>query len=325
MSSKKNFKLANDKRVIQSEFSALQSPNHYAEIHRELISINKLNKNFSQKKIEELKNSILGNKVGLIEPLRVIYVSETNTYRLVSGERRYRAIMSMTEEEYRFKFPNGIPAMITNESDIDEIEEEIALIEANALARSAEEGISTAQFERLYELYKQKNSDSEENVNMLKILSKKLNMSEANIQRIKNVTDTEPEVRELFDSKQISLVAAEQLVRVNPEGQQIAVAVVKETGGLTTEQIDELKKQYPQTRKELNQRKKKAVGEQSSIDKKEIEEKAKELTSLKTIPEVKKINSAITSLMTNKENYNQDLLTEDINNIIIRLSALINN
>lgn len=321
MSTKKNFTLKNKERV-QHTFQSLQSSYHFAEIPRDLIRPNEMNKGFSQKKIDELKNSILANSVGLVHNLRVVYESQTNTYRLISGERRYRAIMSMTEEEYNLKFPTGIPAMVINESDINEIDEEIALIEANALTRSAEEGISTKHFERLYDLYKLKSADSEESVNMLNLLAGKLNMSPSTVQRVKNVVDTEPEIRELYDDKKLSLVTAEKLVQVNPTGQKIAAQLVEDTGNLTKEQIDALKQQYPQSRKERQQRKKGAITNTESLSQEELSEKVKELKKIVSIPETKKILDLLNTLYSKREEYDKTALEHDIEEIRNRLNLL---
>ena len=321
MSTRKNFTLRN-KESVQHTFQTLQSPYHFAEIPRDLIRPNEMNKDFSQKKIEELKNSILANSVGLVHNLRVVYESPTNTYRLISGERRYRAIMSMTEEEYNRKFPAGIPAMVINESDINAIDEEIALIEANALTRSAEEGISTKHFERLYDLYKLKSSDSEESVNMLNLLAEKLNMSPSTIQRVKNVVDTEPEIRELYDEKKLSLVTAEKLVQVNPTGQKIAAQLVEDTGNITKEQIDALKEQFPQSRKERQQRRKGITTTTESLSNEAFSEKVEEFKKIITIPETKKILDLLNTLYNKKEEYDKDVLEHDITKIKNKLNQL---
>lgn len=320
MASKKNFSLKNAENFKNNGLAILQSEYHFKPIDRSLIVPNPMNKKYSQDGIDELKDSIMD--IGLINPLFLIYKSDENSYRLVSGERRFRAISSMTEEEYKRHFPTGIPARVKNEAQITPVDEEITLIVANAMVRDTDAAIKTWQLERLYELYEQKKKNHDVD-NIMKYLSKQLNISEATLHRVKNVVDTEPEIRELYDQGSIPLKTAEKLVQVNPAGQKIAAEIAKETGKITKEQVDTLREQFPQSRKELNLRKKGLVANEPVISDKEVESKVQELTSVKVIPEVKKINSEITSLLSNKDKYDLDVLNQDINNIIERLERFI--
>lgn len=54
--------------------------------------------------VEELKQSILSQ--GLFDQIKV--VEEEGGYRVVHGERRRQAICSMTGQEYKEAFPNGV-------------------------------------------------------------------------------------------------------------------------------------------------------------------------------------------------------------------------
>ena len=76
-------------------------------IPKEKITPNEKNKNYSQNNIEALCESILIN--GLRHNLSVIHDTANDMYRIVSGERRFRAINQMDEKTYRELFPAGIP------------------------------------------------------------------------------------------------------------------------------------------------------------------------------------------------------------------------
>lgn len=321
MASKKTFTLKNAESYKNNGLAILKSEYNFRPIERNLIVPNPMNDKYSQDGIEELKDSILD--IGLINPLYLIYNPETNLYRLVSGERRYRAFCAMTDEEYKSHFPTGIPSRVKNETQITPVDEEITLIVANAMVRDNDSAIKTWQLERLYELYEEKKRNHDVD-NILKYLSKQLNISEATLYRVKNVVDTEPEIRELYDQGELPLKTAEKLVQVNPAGQKIAAEIAKETGKITPEQVDDLKRQYPQSRKELNQRKK-GIITKPDISEEEIKSKVEEFTSVKVIPEVKKINFEITSLLSNKDKYDVYLLKQNVEDMIERLQSIIEN
>ena len=109
------------------------------------------------------KESIIIN--GLRHNLSVLYNSDNDTYRLVSGERRYHAISSMTDKEYNQLFPAGIPCKI-EKSEITEIDEEIMLISANHDVRESSMEVKRWEVSRLKELYEAKKVKGEiKNIN----------------------------------------------------------------------------------------------------------------------------------------------------------------
>ncbi len=64
-------------------------------------------KRFPQTDIEELKEWIYFRKK-LYHDLVVVPVDGTRKYMIVDGERRYRAVMSLNNEQYSEVFPMGI-------------------------------------------------------------------------------------------------------------------------------------------------------------------------------------------------------------------------
>ena len=83
---------------------------NFKYIPKEKIVSNPKNEMYTQDGIEALKESILIN--GLRHNLSVLYNPDNDTYRLVSGERRYHAITSMSDKEYNDLFPAGIPCKV---------------------------------------------------------------------------------------------------------------------------------------------------------------------------------------------------------------------
>ena len=101
---------------------------NFKYIPKDKIVSNPKNEMYAQDGINALKESILVN--GLRHNLSVLYDSDKDIYRLISGERRYHAISEMDEKDYQTLFPAGIPCKV-EKSDITEIDEEIMLISAN--------------------------------------------------------------------------------------------------------------------------------------------------------------------------------------------------
>lgn len=95
-----------------------------------LDAIKANNKNFYEiSGIRNLAESI--SIVGLLDPVRVV-VTEDRNYRLVSGHRRLAAYQLLRDEAHGMKF-DKIPSIIM--SKLDTLDEEFALLTANATAR----------------------------------------------------------------------------------------------------------------------------------------------------------------------------------------------
>ena len=136
---------------------------NFKYIPKEKIVSNPKNEMYTQDGIEALKESILIN--GLRHNLSVLYNPDNDTYRLVSGERRYHAITSMSDKEYNDLFPAGIPCKV-EKSEITEIDEEIMLISANHDVRESSMEVKRWEVSRLKELYEAKKIKGEiKNIN----------------------------------------------------------------------------------------------------------------------------------------------------------------
>ena len=126
---------------------------NFQYIAKEKIQSNPKNEKYTQDGIESLMESILIN--GLRHNLSVLYDADQDKYRLISGERRYRAICMMNDKDYNTLFPMGIPCKI-EKANIDDIDEEIMLISANHDVRETSMEVKRWEVSRLKELYEAK-------------------------------------------------------------------------------------------------------------------------------------------------------------------------
>lgn len=239
---------------------------NFKYIPKEKIISNPKNEMYAQDGIEALKESILVN--GLRHNLSVLYDTDQNVYRLVSGERRYHAICSMTEKDYAALFPAGIPCKI-EKSDITEIDEEIMLISANHDVRESSMEVKRWEVGRLKELYEAKKLKGEiKNINAE--IAKQLNISERQARKYTTAENLIPELSELLNSNGIDLNQADKFGKLDEDAQKSIVTILNKNGNIDNAQFQSIKKLSEQREREAKKYK-----EELDAAAKEIEEKNK--------------------------------------------------
>ena len=207
-------------------------------IPKEKITPNEKNKNYSQDNIEALSESIIIN--GLRHNLSVIPDSNTDMYRIVSGERRYHAIDLMDEKTYKELFPAGIPCKV-EKSNISEIDEEIMLISANHDIRETSVEEKRWEIRRLKELYEAKKL-SGEITNISKEIAKQLNISQRQAIKYVNAEKLIPELSDLLNQNGISLEDANKFSRLDEWAQLKIVEMLNAKGSINAEELESIKK-----------------------------------------------------------------------------------
>lgn len=215
-------------------------------IPKEKIVPNSLNKKYSQEDIDELRYSILDN--GLRHNLSVIYDGENDIYRLISGERRYRAISSMSDKDYEKNFPAGIPCKV-EKSSTSEVDEEIMLITANLDVRDKTQEERRWEVLRLKELYEIKKAKGEI-TNIGKTIADKLHISERQVVKYMNTGKLIPELSDMLDANGIKIDEASAFAMLSIDGQNQILALLKEKGSVDKEELQVIK-QKEKEKKEL--------------------------------------------------------------------------
>lgn len=212
---------------------------NFQYIPKEKIVSNPKNEMYSQDGIDALKESILIN--GLRHNLSVLFDTDKNVYRLVSGERRYRAISKMTDKEYNALFPSGIPCKV-EKSNINEIDEEIMLISANHDVRESSMEVKRWEVSRLKELYEAKKLKGEiKNINAE--IAKQLNISERQARKYTTAEKLIPELSELLNANGIDLNQADKFGKLDEDAQKSILLVLKANNGkIENAQFQEIKK-----------------------------------------------------------------------------------
>lgn len=255
---------------------------NFQYIPKEKIVSNPKNEMYTQDGIEALKESIIIN--GLRHNLSVLYNSDNDTYRLVSGERRYRAISSMTDKEYNQLFPAGIPCKI-EKSEITAIDEEIMLISANHDVRESSMEVKRWEVSRLKELYEAKKVKGEiKNINAE--IAKQLNISERQARKYTTAEKLIPELSELLNNNGIDLNQADKFGKLDEDAQKSILTIIKKNGDIENAEFQSIKKLSEERAKEAEQYKKELDSVLKELNEKNqtlqvLEEKINQISSTK--------------------------------------------
>lgn len=277
---KKNFGvgMASSAKITENntikDMKARQNFN-FQYIHRDKININPLNKRYAQEDIEQLKESIIST--GLLHNICLTKDEDPDRFRLISGERRWRAICLFTEEEYKNHFPSGIPSHVMvfdNEAD-----EEIALIAANVEDRDESQEKKRDSILRLKELYELKREQGDTQYsNINKMIAEKTKMSARQVTKYTNTARLIPELQELFNKEAIKIDDASNFSMLSEESQRKILEIIQRDGGVNSENLKIIKKQEAEA-KEL----------QKTLSQKEEELKKKDSLIAELTKQVEKL------------------------------------
>lgn len=211
---------------------------NFQYIDKNRIVPNPKNEMYTQEGIEALMESILVN--GLRHNLSVLHDAEKDVYRLVSGERRFRAISSMDSKDYSRLFPTGIPCKV-EKSDVSDIDEEIMLISANHDVREASMEVKRWEVSRLKELYEAKKLKGEiKNINAE--IAKQLNISERQARKYTTAEKLIPELSELLNANGIDLNQADKFGRLDEDAQKSILNIINNNGSIDNAEYQSIKK-----------------------------------------------------------------------------------
>lgn len=161
--------------------------------------------------IEELAEDIKTN--GLYHNL-VVRPIDDGKYEIISGERRYRALMSLGAKE--------IPCQVRDDLRDLDIDAEIMLIQANAKARELTQSEKLFQVARLTELYSLKKKQGEKFEGKTRdLIGKDLGLSGVQVGRYQKINKKLiDEHKELLNEDKITLSQAERISSLKTKEQK---------------------------------------------------------------------------------------------------------
>lgn len=266
---------------------------NFKYIPKDKIVSNPKNEMYAQDGINALKESILVN--GLRHNLSVLYDSDKDIYRLISGERRYHAISEMYEKDYQTLFPAGIPCKV-EKSDITEIDEEIMLISANHDVRESSMEVKRWEVSRLKELYEAKKLNGEiKNINAE--IAKQLNISERQARKYTTAEKLIPELSELLNNNGIDLNQADKFGKLDEDAQKSILNILQKNGNIENAEFQSIKKISEERAKE------------AAKYKQELEEVTRELNKKNETLEI--LENKINEISTNTDKSNSKIDIEE--------------
>jgi ParB family chromosome partitioning protein len=243
------------------------------------ISIHKIYSNslnfYPQEGIEEKVGEILS--VGLLENLAVMYEPcEKGEYKLISGERRWRALKHLTEKGYK-EFE-----MVTCQirTPKNEYEEKIEIIIANSTRIKTTATLIREEQELKYTLEYMKENGIElkgydlQKGRLREVIANMLRVSKTKVAQIDSVSNNLiPEWKEELDKSRLTFSAAYELSGMTSDQQQEALEKYKETGELSHKEVKVMKDaKAAGTKKDDEQQDMKSVSESDTGEKTASEE-----------------------------------------------------
>lgn len=206
----------------------------------EYIDINKIHrseKNFYEIiDIDDLAEDI---KINGLNHNLVVRPTENGTYELISGERRYTALSKLVNEGNK-QFAS-VPCKIVELNDLDA---EIVLIQANAQTRELSESEKLKQVQRLSELYKAKKANGEKVGKIREVIANDLKLSPTQVGRYERINNNLiPELKELLEQGNLSTSNASEFSTLSEESQKGILEILNKNISLSKLEAISLKKE----------------------------------------------------------------------------------
>lgn len=206
----------------------------------EYIDINKIHrseKNFYEIiDIDDLAEDI---KINGLNHNLVVRPTENGTYELISGERRYTALSKLVNEGNK-QFAS-VPCKIVELNDLDA---EIVLIQANAQTRELSEAEKLKQVQRLSELYKAKKANGEKVGKIREVIANDLKLSPTQVGRYERINNNLiPELKELLEQGNLSTSNASEFSALSEESQKGILEILNKNISISKEEAISLKQE----------------------------------------------------------------------------------
>lgn len=238
----KSFILASDKdkEAMKEKAKQIESEKRFNLQFIPLVKIlpNKLNKVYEVSGIPELARSI--KDIGLQHNLTVIAQND-GKYRIVSGERRYRAIKLILEEDPDNEmFKGGIPCKVIRQED--EVMEEIMLLRSNNDVRSVDGATRRNVCLKLLELYKIRKDRGDIKGSLYNQLADDLQISARQIAKYAATGKLIPELEKMVESGKLKIDDAEKYCVLDEEGQKAIANLYQSNGEVSKAELTEIKR-----------------------------------------------------------------------------------
>ena len=219
--------------------------------------------------IDDLAEDILIN--GLNHNL-VVRPLVDGKYEIISGERRYTAIKKLIDQgKEQFK---TIPCKV---KDLNDLDAEIVLIQANAQSRELTDADKLKQIQRLTTLYNIKKSKGEKVGKIREKISNDTGLSQTQVGRYTTINKgLIPELKLVLEKGNLSIANASEFATLSVENQNLILELINNRITINKNEAKDLKNKF----KELEKYEKDLLNKQESLNdaqdiKIELNEKAR--------------------------------------------------
>ena len=294
----------------------LEAKNNFNVQYIDIKDIERNKKNFYEiVNVDELAEDI--REWGLRHNLEVRKVEDK--YEIISGERRFTALSKLVEEGHK-EF-SLVPCKVVNLNDLDA---EICLIQANAQTRELTEIEKLEQVKRLTELYKTKKKNGKKVPGKIReIIANDLKLSSTQVGRYERINkNLIPELSDILKSGGLTIANASEFASLSEENQKVILDIINNKVEITKEEATELKVKLKKLEQEKTDELKKLENEKIDEIRKIEQEKAEALRNnqlisdeiLKLKTELDKSENKSEEEIKELENKLREELEKDLNN-----------
>ena len=225
---------------------------------------------YSVDKIEELARDI-EFAGAVLHNLVVRAAGEDGKYRIISGERRWRASCLLVKERCLDQF-REVNCLVEHENDPDILD--LLLILTNSSARELTDAEKMRQAERMTEILKKLSQKTKLQGRIRDLVAEKLNTTSGQLARYhaiaKNLTN--PELKQAFEKGKLGISAAYEASGLSEDGQEKLASRMDEGRGIPLQAVTVAKMQERQDSPEWQEKMRK-VRERRASGKGTIPEK----------------------------------------------------
>lgn len=224
--------------------STLEAKENFKIDYIDIDKIIRNEKNFYEiNNIDELVEDISIN--GLNHNL-VVRPANKGLYEIISGERRYTALKKLVKNgEDKFK---KVPCKI---SDLNDLDSEIVLIQANAQTRELTEIDKLKQVQRLTELYRMKKKKGERVGIIREVVAKDTGLSMTQVGRYDTINKKLiPELKNILEKGDLTIASASEFAKLNEDNQKLILEIIQKEVDISKNEAHELKNKFKKIEEE---------------------------------------------------------------------------
>ncbi|WP_305153999.1 ParB N-terminal domain-containing protein [uncultured Clostridium sp.] len=220
----------------------IEAKNNFNVQYIDIKNIERNNKNFYEiVNVDELAEDI---KINGLNHNLVVRKLNNDKYELISGERRYTAIKQLLEQEEIEQAKKDILSLIPCKViEVNDIDSEIILIQANAQTRELTEIEKLEQVKRLTELYKTKKKNGEKVPGKIReIIANDLKLSPTQVGRYERINKgLIPELKQILENGNLTIANASEFSSLSEDNQRVILDIINNNVEITKEEATALK------------------------------------------------------------------------------------